>query len=66
MRGIKCLYDVIDEVERLYQSSLVEKRYIWHHLEQPENFTPEEFDKLWDSFSDSKKIDYVLSLIQGA
>lgn len=66
MRGIKCLYDVIDEVEQLYQSSLVEKRYIWHYLEQPENFTPEEFDQLWDSFSDSKKIDYVLSLIKGA
>lgn len=36
---------------------------IWHHLERPEKFTPAEFNKLWDSFSKERKVEYVISLI---
>jgi len=36
---------------------------IWAHYERPETFTPEEFNRLWDGFTEQRKIDYVLSLI---
>lgn len=36
---------------------------IWHVGEFPEKFTPAEFDKLWDGFTEERKIEYVLSLI---
>ena len=36
---------------------------IWAHYEWPETFTPEEFNRLWDGFTERRKIDYVLSLI---
>lgn len=36
---------------------------IWHINERPEKFTPAEFNKLWDSFTHERKIEYVLSLI---
>ena len=37
---------------------------IWHVDEQPEKFTPEEFEKLWNSFPEERKVQYVLSLIE--
>lgn len=36
---------------------------IWDHREHPETFTPEEFNRLWDGFTEQRKIEYVMSLI---
>lgn len=36
---------------------------VWHHLERPKTFTPAQFNKLWESFSEARKVEYVLSLI---
>jgi hypothetical protein len=36
---------------------------IWHVSEFPEKFTPAEFNRLWDSFTEERKVEYVLSLI---
>lgn len=36
---------------------------VWHYLERPKTFTPAEFNKLWDGFSELRKVEYVLSLI---
>jgi len=36
---------------------------IWNVNERPQKFTPAEFNKLWDGFTEERKIEYVLSLI---
>lgn len=35
----------------------------WPRLEEPKQFTPAEFNKLWNSFSKERKVEYVISLI---
>ncbi|QEQ93941.1 hypothetical protein SEA_KARDASHIAN_76 [Streptomyces phage Kardashian] len=36
---------------------------IWHVDDFPATFTPAEFNKLWDRFTEERKIEYVLTLI---
>lgn len=57
-KGFTGILGVADEWTDLGQSWNV-----WHHLERPKTFTPAEFNNLWNSFSKTRKIEYVLSLI---
>ena len=36
---------------------------IWNQWKIPETFTPEEFNRQWDGFTEQRKIEYVMSLI---
>ena len=39
------------------------KMGIWHVDEHPQQFTPAQFNDLWESFTHQRKVEYVLSLI---
>lgn len=36
---------------------------VWGVWERPKSFTPQQFDRLWESFTEKRKVEYVLSLI---
>lgn len=54
-QGFRGLLGVVDEC--------LPNVTIWDHNEYPQTFTPEEFNRLWDNFTEQRKIEYVLSLI---
>ena len=35
----------------------------WGFWERPKSFTPDQFNRIWNGFSEKRKVDYVLSLI---
>jgi len=50
-RGIKGVFD----------EAIIAEFDFWSH--RPKQFTPEEFSKMWDSFTEYQKVNYVLILI---